>query len=94
MTTRKTPEGIEVSEIINGLRIKRHYVGHTTKEALNLFIKFVGSQDKKKFIVFQNGKRIGFVFSTDLSAAYNLVKQRRTGEIVVFNESLTEHKDK
>lgn len=41
MTTTRTPEGIEVSDIVNGRRLHRHYIGHTEKEAKELFARFI-----------------------------------------------------
>lgn len=41
MTTTRTTQGIEVSQIINGHRLHRHYIGHTTKEAKQLFARFI-----------------------------------------------------
>lgn len=41
MTTTRTAQGIEVSQIVNGHRLHRHYIGYTTKEAKQLFSRFV-----------------------------------------------------
>lgn len=41
MITTRTPEGIEVSQVVNGHRLKRHFIGHTEREARQLFARFV-----------------------------------------------------
>jgi hypothetical protein len=37
MTIYKTAQGYEVASIIAGYRVKRHYIGHSKREAVRLF---------------------------------------------------------
>ena len=39
MTVRKTMQGYEVSDIIDGYRVHKHYIGYTKREAIVLFKK-------------------------------------------------------
>lgn len=40
MTTTRTHQGIQISEIVKGQLIHRYYIGHSMKEAKQLFARF------------------------------------------------------
>lgn len=45
-----------------------------------------------KFIVFQDGKKIGFILSDSLTNAFDLATQKRTGKLLVIDSNFSTYK--